>query len=420
MTARSRFKKGELSKWKGPAGALVLGGLICQMGVGFGYVLGSLAGDIIGELGWTRTMYSSARAPQLFVIALTSPLIGAATIRFGPRRVLSISAVLLGSAFLLLSELESIWQLYALVVVMGFAVAGLGDITVGQAVSQWFTRRRGLALGIVYTGSNLGGAFLTRASGFVAEAESWRTAFFLMGLGAFVVLLPAALWLVRDPVKPAEASQPDAATDPSDEKAMNLQQALRTRSFWILAFTLFSFFFYFIGMLEHLVLFLTDTGLPTADARAWFSNAILLGLASKILLGWAADRLPQKTSILLDYGLLAASSLVLLALPDATLLPVFILTYGFATAARDVVYPLIINHCFGVRYMAQIYGALMLGLLPGGALGPIFAATIHDQFGSYAHAFQTFACLNLVAVLTLCFLRNEREPSAAGGQPLAT
>ena len=65
---------------------------------------------------------------------------------------------------------------------MGFAVAGLGDITVGQAVSQWFTRRRGLALGIVYTGSNLGGAFLTRASGFVAEADSWRTAFFLMVL----------------------------------------------------------------------------------------------------------------------------------------------------------------------------------------------------------------------------------------------
>ena len=74
MTERFRFKKAELSSWKGPAGALVLGGLICQMGVGFGYVLGSLAGDIIGELGWTRTMYSSARAPQLFVIALCLPL----------------------------------------------------------------------------------------------------------------------------------------------------------------------------------------------------------------------------------------------------------------------------------------------------------------------------------------------------------
>ncbi|MFP8875083.1 MAG: hypothetical protein VCB42_11305, partial [Myxococcota bacterium] len=64
----------------------------------------------------------------------------------------------------------------------------------------------------------------------------------------------------------------------------------------------------------------------------------------------------------------------------------------------------------GVRYMAQIYGALMLALLPGGALGPIFAAVMHDESGSYTHAFQAFAGLNLVAVLALCFLRNERSP----------
>ena len=408
MTGLQNIPRSNASEWKKPAIAVVLGGLICQMGIGFGYVLGSLAGDIIGDLGWTRTMYSSARAPQLFVIALTSPIIGAATIRFGPRRVLTTAAILLGVAFLLLSEMKSIWQLYGLVVVMGFAVSGLGDITVGQAVSRWFTRRRGLALGIAYTGSNLGGAFLTRASGFVAEAESWRTAFFLMGLGAFVVLVPAALWLMRDPPTSGDPSQEDLQSDSVDGDSMDLKQALRTRSFWILAFTLFSFFFYFIAMLEHLVLFLTDNGTPSAEARGWFSDAIFLGLASKVLLGWVADRLHQKATIVLDYSLLAVSSLLLLALPNETILPGFILSYGFATAARDVVYPLIINHCFGVRYMAQIYGGLMLALLPGGALGPIFAASIYDEFGSYAHAFQTFACLNLVAVFVLCFLRNER------------
>ena len=190
---------------------------------------------------------------------------------------------------------------------------------------------------------------------------------------------------------------------------MNLKQAAKTRSFWILTFTLFSFFFYFIAILEHLVLFLTDSGLASSEARAWFSNAILLGLASKVLLGWFADRLHQKATILLDYSLLAFSSLLLLALPNAVLLPGFILSYGFATAARDVAYPLIINHCFGVRYMAQIYGGLMLALIPGGALGPIFAAAVHDEFGSYAHAFQAFAGLNIAAVLALCFLRNERD-----------
>jgi cyanate permease len=46
--------------------------------------------------------------------------------------------------------------------------------------------------------------------------------------------------------------------------------------------------------------------------------------------------------------------------------------------------------------------------LPGGAIGAIFAARMHDLVGSYDVPFITFAGLNLVMVLTLCFVRDER------------
>ena len=69
---------------------------------------------------------------------------------------------------------------------------------------------------------------------------------------------------------------------------------------------------------------------------------------------------------------------------------------------------LIITHCFGLRYMAQIYGSMLLALLPGGIAGPIFAAAIHDQHGSYSIAFQAFAALNILAVVALFRVRNER------------
>ncbi len=129
---------------------------------------------------------------------------------------------------------------------------------------------------------------------------------------------------------------------------------------------------------------------------------------SKILIGFVADRIPHRRVILLDYALLAGSSVLLLFLPDPLFLPLFVAAYGFSVAARDVVYPLIVTNCFGVRYMAQIYGALMLALLPGGVLGPIFASAIHDRFGSYEIAFATFAAMNLAAVAALFFLREER------------
>lgn len=389
---------------------VVFGCLVCQLGLGYGYVFGPLAKPILADFEWTRAMYSGARAPQLFVIALASPAIGFLVVRFGPRSVLTAGTLLLALSYILLSGMQTLWHLYALIILQGLSVAGLGDITVGQAVSQWVRERRGLALGIVYTGSNLGGAFLTRAAAFLAVAESWRTAFFAMGVGALVVILPFALFAVRSPRDDEVPDEKEAAdaTPQGIEGDIALRAALRTRTFWILFFSLFTFFFYFLGMLEHLVLFLTDKGMSLEDASGHFSNAILLGIFSKVLFGLIADRIPEQWALLLDYGLLAISSLLLLALPNDTLIWAFVGTYGFATAARDVIYPLIVTRCFGLRYMAEIYGGLMLALAPAGALGPIFAALIHDAFGSYQIAFAVFAGVNLTAVAALCFVRDER------------
>jgi MFS family permease len=159
-----------------------------------------------------------------------------------------------------------------------------------------------------------------------------------------------------------------------------------------------------------------------AGARDHFGRAVGLGMVSKVAFGWIADRMPAKGALLLDFGLLAASSVLLLLLPDPALLQLFVVAFGFSVAARDVVTPLIVAHCFGVRYLAQIYGVLMLTLLPGGTLGPAFAGYVHDVTGSYAGAFQALTAANLLAFGLLLFVRDERRaglsraraPSAAG------
>jgi cyanate permease len=95
-------------------------------------------------------------------------------------------------------------------------------------------------------------------------------------------------------------------------------------------------------------------------------------------------------------------------LPDANWIWLYVVTFGFATAARDIVYPMAIQHCFGERSMPQIYGTLMLALVAGGGLGPIFAGGIFDLTGSYQSAFAFFAGMNAFALLACCFIRPER------------
>ncbi len=241
-------------------------------------------------------------------------------------------------------------------------------------------------------------------AGAVLAQGSWRNALLAIGAVGLLVMLPIGLATLRD--RDTAAAAPDASAPTDAAHDLDARAALRTRSFWILTVTLLSFWLYFIAMLDHLVLFLTDEGVE--DARSYFGHAILLGILGKLGFGWIADRLRAKRAMLLDYGLLACSSALLLVLPEPTLLILFVVTYGLSVAARDVVTPLCVIHCFGVKDLARIYGLLMLTLLPGGTLGPIFAGAVHDRTGSYELAFQLFAILNVVSFLLLMFLRDER------------
>ncbi len=395
-----------LGDLRGRAAAVVLGCLICQLALGYGYVFSPLASMILADFGWTRTEYFAVRVPQLIAMSVASPILGFVIVRTGAQRTLLLSAVLIGVTYLLLARIQSLTHLYLLLMLSSLAIVGLGDISVGQLVTNWVERRRGLALGLVYSGSNLAGFLLVPWWVGIARAHDWRAAFVTMGAGALLVIVPAVLVLARDRAVDRDATEL-ATGRIGDESDMGLKQAVRTRTFWILAGSLFSFFFYFVGLIDHMVLFLTDAGMPIERATAFFSRALAFGLVSKIVLGAIADYIPEKTAILLDHGLLTASSLVLLLLPNDPLIWIFVATYGFSTAARDVVYPLIINRCFGERYMAEVYGALMLAL-PGGSLGAIFAAQVHDRLGSYDLAFSVFAAMNLVVFATLFLVRDER------------
>lgn len=412
-----------LGDLRGRAALVVLGCLICQLGLGAGYVFSPLAPDLLAEFGWSRAEYSSARASQLLLLGLTSPLVGALVVRVGTRPILLVSTVVMGLVFLGFGQMQSYWQFALLVGVMGVTITGLGDVTVGQLVAQWVRKRRGFALGIVYTGSNLAGALLVPMVVGVSEAWGWRNALTSVAVMMFALMLPATLVLVREKRSTGEGEPSAFDGAPTGAAAtlqreqppdMPLEAALRTRSFWILAVTLFTFFFYFLGILEHFVLFLVDEGVDRAEAATYFQTAIFLGIFSKIALGLLADRMPERTTIGLDFALLAVSSLLLLLIEGdrSWLIWTFVFCYGFATAARDVVYPLIVTHCFGLRYMAEIYGAMMLALVPAGMSGPILAAALHDATGSYQVAFSIFAVVNLAAAVALLAVRDERLAGA--------
>lgn len=391
----------------------VLGCFACQLALGFGYTFSPIMRFAIEDLGWTRAEWASAVSPRIMVIALASPIIGALVVRLGARAVLMCALAILAACGVGLSRIESVGGLLAWNLVLGLALVGVGDVVVGHVAVKWVRHRRGLALGLIYIGSNLGGMMLVPLATRIASESSWRDAWQILGLGLGVILLPIALLAVREP-RPGEVHD-EAETTTTNEPPgddLSLADAVRTRSFWILGFVLFSYFAFFMAITDHLVTFLMDEGLDRAAAARAFTQAIGMGVVAKLLYGAVADYLSPKTGAVLNTAVFLGSSLLCLVLPEQPWLLLFIGFYGFAAAARDVVYPLIVVHCFGTRYLAQIYGALTVMLLLGGMPGSVLAGFASDQFGSYQPAFAVFAGLNALSLLLLLFVRREGAQAA--------
>jgi sugar phosphate permease len=399
--------------------AVLLGCFMCQAGLGCGYIFGALLKHIVAEFEWSRAAFSLSAAPLLLAMGGGQVLVGQMVERAGARAVLSSAVLLLGGSLMLFSTVQNLWQFYLYTAMFGLALAGCGDVAVGAVTSRWVSSNRGLALAFVYVGSNVGGALVPILADQLAAAYSWREAVWWIGIGATAIILPFALFAVRD--RPLDSPDTHTDIDPAGGEAtagsttradatggVDLPEALRTPAFWIFAWALFSFYFYYLAVNQHLVAYLGDIGYDDARAAAGLGLAVALGVGSKLAVGLLADRLPARSVLLANFALITLASLLLLGAASPAMLLAFLLTHGVATAAENVVVPMALIDCFGQQHLARIYGALMFTLFPAGVLGSWLAGSIFDLAGSYTLAFALFATLNGFALATLTRLRPAR------------
>jgi sugar phosphate permease len=375
------------------------------MGLGLGgYIFAVFLKPIVADLGWSRTAFAGSGGPFLLAMALASPIAGAATERLGARAVFSTAITVVAVALIGLSYMTQLWHFYALGLVLGAATTGLGDIPVGAVVARWVREGRGLALGLVYIGSNIGGTIVPIAASSIAEASSWRVALRVLAVAGWLVIFPFARWGVP-------AGDGDVGATPTEpQEGRTLAEAVRTPSFWFLACALFLFYFYYLGVNNHLVAFLSDSGFTNAEAARRFGWAVAVGIAGKLVMGRLADAVSVRPVMLGTFGLVTIASMLLLVVGRApSVLPLFLTVHGFAVAAENVVLPLAVVACFGPAHVGRIYGALMVVLLPGGVLGPTFAGWMYDTGRGYWNAFAVFA---VATVLGLACLSQLRVPNA--------
>ena len=135
------------------------------------------------------------------LIGFFSIICGRAVDHYGPKPVVLIMGVVTGISLILTAQVQTLWQLYFTYSVLLAAGTGGMYIIIMSTASRWFYTKRATSIGILGTGVPLGAVVMAPVSAWLIEAYQWRTAYMLTGILAWVLIIPGALVLKKDPAE---------------------------------------------------------------------------------------------------------------------------------------------------------------------------------------------------------------------------
>jgi MFS family permease len=342
-----------------------------------------------------------------FFSGALSPIAGWLIQRFRLRNLMLVGCGLLGGALIVHSLTTTPWIVYAARAVMGISLCLAGVLPSIVLVSNWFVRRRGLALGILLTGTSIGGALIPQIATPLISAYGWRKAMLALSLFIWVLLTPAILFFVKD--KPQDVGllpdgSPVLPETPIvvESVGLSLVEALKTPIFWILALCAASVFYPIFVTTQQFILQATKIGLSPQQASFGLSSLFLVSVAGKFLFGWLSDRFAPTLVLIACCFVMFGSTLVLLNLTPSTVFA-FLVPFGFGYGGTFVLLQRIAADFFGNRDYPRILGVLIVIETVGAAIGGMVTGRLADASGGdYTSAFYAvIAVSGLAFVLTV-------------------
>ena len=370
------------------------------------------------DLGISRTSVSSAYAFATLVAAFGLPHVGRLVDRHGVRTVLTGVGVALGTAAIAFGAVSGFVLLTVGFAALRFFGQGSLMLCAGNLASQWFDRKRGLALSLTMLGFSVSVAVHPPLAQWLTDAFGWRMAWVVMGVATWLLLLPPVLLLIFDRPE-ALGLRPDgsagdeatARTKPGPDGAvvgLTLPEARRTGAFWIILASNCSFSALVTAMFFHQVSVFEAQGLDAATAASVFSICAVVMVVTTPLVGMLLDRFPTKP---LYAAALVSVGVALVAMSVATDLPsaiVFSVLFGLCNGAMHAHFTFVWPKFFGRRHLGSIQGVNQMAAVIGASVGPIPLGLGYDHFGGYGGTLVVLAAIPVMCAIAVVFMRTPR------------
>ncbi len=390
---------------------------IQAVGIGIFVSYGIFFNSLHEEFGWSRATISGASSLAFFLMGFLAIFVGRLNDKVGPRKLMIVTSCFVGLGFLLMSRLQTTWQLYLF---YGIA-AGIGlssiDVISLSTTTRWFVRNRGMVTGIVKVGTGAGQLIVPITASLLITNYGWRTAYVVIGITGMILLALLGWFLRRDPgqtMQPTAGRKDITRTNSEDEsKDFSLDQAIRTPQFWTLCTVNFSVLFCLLTVLVHIVPFARDLNISSAKAAGVLSTIGGVSMVGRFTTGIFIDRFDSRKATILCFILLISTLLWLQITDSFWMIYLFAAFYGFAHGGFFTAISPIVAENFGIRSHGVLFGLVVFSGCFGGSIGPIVAGYIFDTSGGYSVAFWISTLVALAGLGLIVSLKPVKKISTA-------
>ena len=391
--------------WNIVAGATVLTLLTVGMRLG----IGPFFLPMVEDLAFSRSLLSTIIAVGMLCYGIAMPLAGYLVGRWGTRAVLLIGVLVV--------VLASVWTVYAdtpwalmlsFGVLLSVGLAFTSPIALTPVIAKWFTRRRGMALFFLSTGSMAGIAIMTPVFTLSIEALGWQSTLIWFAVTFAVVTVPVAIWVVReDP--PADTDLIDVSDDPVTSvltkarlklistSELTFTEAIATLPFWQICIGLFACGFSMNLLGTHGMPMLMDHGFDPMTSSIGIGLIGVVAIFSTLVLGRLADVLPRRSMLAVIYLVRGIGFFMLLVVGTQWELFLTSSIGGIVWAGSIALSSAILADVYGVRLVGILYGWAYLSHQIGATVSSWLGGWGYDTFGTHWLAFGVSGGLLIVA-----------------------
>jgi sugar phosphate permease len=383
------------------------------------------------EFGWSNATISAAVAVNIFLYGMIGPFAAAIIERFGLRRTVPASLLLLAVGVSLTAVMRTSWQLTLLWGVVVGCGTGMTALVLGATVAnRWFVHQRGLVIGILTASSATGQLVFLPFLASLSENFGWRAVSLAVAAIA-LVLVPLTAILLRD--RPADMGLPPyggtelqpaqtGGQNPAMRALLALRDGIKSRDFWLLSGSFFICGASTNGLIgTHLIPACSDHGIPAVQAAGLLAVMGIFDFIGTTGSGWLSDRYDSRLLLAWYYGLRGVSLIFLPFSFDYSFygLSLFAVFYGLDWIATVPPTVRLAGNAFGVGNAAVMFGWIAAAHQIGAAFTAWAAGYVRTETGDYFSAFLSAGVLCMLASIMVTFIGAGRGHTRVSAESVA-